>query len=104
MKTNKFQVNRGEEPHSDDGKHHLGDVKGVSPIVVRHVAVILLHAQQPAAEDLVFDVEPADKIQVEKHPQASLHSTALHVYSITRAHSQVSKCLPFILVIANTDL
>ena len=39
-------------PHcvADDGEHELTDVEGVPPVVVRHVAVVLLHAGQPSTK------------------------------------------------------
>lgn len=42
------------------------------PIVIRHVAVILLDAKEPPAEDVVLDVKPSNQIQVEEHADASL--------------------------------
>lgn len=45
--------------YCDYGEHHLGNVECVPPIVVRHVAVVLLDAEQPTAKNIVLDVEPA---------------------------------------------
>jgi hypothetical protein len=50
----------------------LGDVKGVPPIMVRHVAVILLDAQQPSTKNFIVDVKSLDQIQIEKHSQTGL--------------------------------
>ena len=50
-------------------EHHLRDVEGVTPVVVGHVAIVLLDGGQPAAEDRVVDVEPAGEVQVDEHPE-----------------------------------
>ena len=60
------------EAYGDDGEHHLSDVESVAPVVVGDVAVILLDAEQPAAEDAQFDVESAHQVQFHEHPQTSL--------------------------------
>lgn len=48
----------------EDREHHLGHVERVPPVVVRDVAVVLLHRQQPPAQHLVVDVEPLDQVQI----------------------------------------
>lgn len=58
--------------YRDDGEHHLGDVKGMPPIMVGYVAVVLLDAKQPSAEDFVINVESPDQVQIVKHSKASL--------------------------------
>lgn len=52
------------ECYRHDGEHHLSDVKGVPPIMVSHVAVVLLDAQQPSTENFVIDVKSLDQIQI----------------------------------------
>ena len=36
----------------EHAEHGLRDIEGVSPVVVRHVAVVLLHAQQKPTQQL----------------------------------------------------
>lgn len=61
----------------EDGEHHLRDVERVPPVVVGDVPVVLLHAQQPAAEHLVVDVEALDEVQVEEHPETSFERSVV---------------------------
>lgn len=49
-------------PYRDDDEHHLRDIEGVSPVMVSHVSVVLLDAQQPPAQRRVVDVEPLYQI------------------------------------------
>jgi hypothetical protein len=35
--------------YCDDRKHHLGHIKGMPPVVVYYIAVVLLHTQKPPA-------------------------------------------------------
>lgn len=58
--------------YGDDGKHHLGHVEGVPPVVVRHVAVVFLDGEQPAAQDVVLDMEASHEVQVDEHAQTGL--------------------------------
>lgn len=60
-----------------NGEHHLSDVESMSPVVIGHVAIVFLHAQQPSTEHLVVDVETLDKIQVEEHPHTCLESAVI---------------------------
>lgn len=69
----------------EDGEHHLGDVEGMSPVVVRHVSVVLLHAQQPPAEHLVVNVKPLHQIQVQEHPQTSLQRVVIVHFDVIEA-------------------
>lgn len=39
------------------------------PVVVCYIAVILLYAEQPTAQDAVVDVEPLNKVEVEEHAE-----------------------------------
>lgn len=55
-----------------DGKHHLSDIKSMTPIVISNVSVILLHAQQPPTKHLIVDMKAFDQVQVEEHPETSL--------------------------------
>lgn len=55
----------------------------MSPIVIRNVPIVFLHAQQPAAKYVVIDMEPLDKVQVEEHPEArGERLVILHVYVV----------------------
>lgn len=53
--------------HREYGEHHLCDIEGVPPVVVRNVTVIFFHAQKPSAKDFVVNVKPFDEIQIKKH-------------------------------------
>ena len=61
--------------YSDDGEHHLGYIEGVPPIMVRHVSVILFHAQEPTTENVILDMKTPNQIQIKKHSEASLHQS-----------------------------
>ena len=52
---------------SDRGEHDLSDVEGVSPIVVRHISVVLLDRQQPPTQRSVINVKPTGQVQVYEH-------------------------------------
>ncbi len=54
------------------GEHHLCDVKGMAPVVIRNRSVIFPDADEPPAEDGVVDMEPPQEVEVNKHPQSGL--------------------------------
>lgn len=54
---------------SQDSKHHLSDVESVSPVVISHIPVVFLHAQQPPAEHFIINVKSFHQIKVEEHPE-----------------------------------
>lgn len=41
----------------ENREHHLSDVERMSPVVISHVTIVLLDAQQPSTEHLVVDVK-----------------------------------------------
>lgn len=51
----------------ENRKHHLSDVERVTPVVISHMPIVLLHAQQPSTQHLVVNVEALDEVQVEEH-------------------------------------
>ena len=54
------------------GEHHLSNVEGVAPVVVRDPAVVLPDRGQPPAEDGVVDVKAPQKVQINEHSKCSL--------------------------------
>ena len=42
-----------DKTHHDHGKHGLGDVERVPPVVVDNRSVVLPHAQRPSAQNLM---------------------------------------------------
>ena len=58
---------RFELSYGDHRKHRLSHVEGVSPIVIDHRSIILLHTQRPAAENVVRNAELLVQIQLHEH-------------------------------------
>jgi hypothetical protein len=56
----------------DDGEHDLRDVESVPPVVVRHVAVVLLDGDDPTAQDGVVHMKAAGQVQVDEHAEGGL--------------------------------
>lgn len=50
--------------YCDDGKHHLGHIKGMSPVMVSYIAVVLLHTQKPPAQDFIVNMESLYEIKI----------------------------------------
>lgn len=80
----------------------MRDVERVTPIVVRDVSIIFFHAEQPAAKNVVIDVETFDEIEIQKHSETRRQRfVVLHVYVVEfeivqlkmrrRRHSQALK-------------
>lgn len=56
--------------YGDHRKHRLSNVEGVSPIVIDHRSIILLHTQRPAAENVVWNAEFLMQVQLHEHAHA----------------------------------
>ena len=56
----------------DDSEHHLRDVEGVPPVVISDGSVVLSHGHQPPTENVVINVEPPRKVQVDEHANGGL--------------------------------
>jgi hypothetical protein len=50
--------------YCDDGKHHLSHIEGMPPVMVGHIAVVLLYAKKPPAEYFIVNVEPLYEIKI----------------------------------------
>lgn len=61
----------------ENGEHHLCNVERVTPIVISHMAIIFLHAQQPPTKHLVVNVEAFDEVKVEEHPKTSFEGVVV---------------------------
>lgn len=59
-----------KETYYQNGKHHLSYVKGVSPIVIHDVPIVLLHTQYPTTEYVVIDAKMFHEIQIIEHSKA----------------------------------
>lgn len=49
----------------------------MSPVVISHIAIVLLHAQQPPAQHLVVDVEARHQVQVQEHAETRLEGVVV---------------------------
>ena len=58
-----FRLSLNEMSHLDHREHGLHNIERVSPVVVCHVSVVLLHAQHPSEEDLQRIQKPQKFIQ-----------------------------------------
>ena len=67
----------------EHGVHHLADVEGMSPVVVGHGTVVLLHRHQPATEHRLVDPEPLQQTAVQHHPHTRLPTSDVIVTSLT---------------------
>ena len=52
-KVNEMKTVTKDKTHHDHGKHGLGDVERVPPVVVDNRSVVLPHAQRPSAQNLM---------------------------------------------------
>lgn len=66
-----LQKNIEQHTYHQNGVHHLGDVKCVSPVVVENGTVVLSYAENPLAKYLVVDVKAFNEIEIEEHSNDS---------------------------------
>lgn len=68
--------------YSQNGKHHLCHIEGMSPIVIGHIAIILLDTEQPTAKHFVINMETFHKVEIQKHAQTGLQSIDMLILHI----------------------
>ena len=59
----------------DHSKHGLGNIEGMSPIVVSDIAIILLDGADPTTKDAIINVETMNEVQIDEHPKSGLGNT-----------------------------
>ena len=53
-------------------KHHLCNVKCMTPVVICHVTIVLLNGRKPSTQDSVVDVKTTGEIKVNEHSKGCL--------------------------------
>ena len=53
-----------------DGKHHLCNIKCMSPVVIQHGTIVFSHTENPLAQHFVINVKAFDEIKINKHANA----------------------------------
>lgn len=65
-------VNTKKRTHLKHDEHCLCYIEGVPPVVIGYRTIVLLHRQQPPAQDVVVDVETIDEMHIGEHSNARL--------------------------------
>lgn len=72
-----FKVVLRRGPNLEHGKHHLGYIEGMSPVVIGDRAIVLLHCQYPSIQHLFKHKHSSSHLVKKKIESTSFLALAL---------------------------